>query len=168
VPVPLVTINPQKKAKTMDTHINYPVKVTDASFICDTVRIEINANTSVVFAHILQKLTNMITQKQDKHDGKYWVCGTYNSLAGKIKGITGSQVRTSISKLIQAGYLITGHFSHGEDRVIWYTLGPKGAEIYLRSDWEDYGTYFTVAKTTTMPDFTSVSVAATTNIHQSR
>ena len=118
-----------------------PIQIHDIRFMCDTVRSELDANSAMLFFKILQWIQHNIACEKFKHNGKYWTYGTYNSFASQFKNFTGRQVKYAITRLSEAGYLIVGDFAAGDARMLWYTLGPKGAAIYMDPDWKEYCNY---------------------------
>src|SRR5436190_4441691 len=63
-------------------------------------------------------------------EGRTWVYHTVAEYQEIFFYLTIRQVRTALNHLVKAGVLITGHFGHPFDRVLWYSFADEGAFLY--------------------------------------
>ena len=78
--------------------------------------------------------TNANGNKRAAHyrDGHWWTYGSVRYWAEQFWFLTERQINYALEKLVHGGYLISGNFNRSAyDRTTWYSLGPKGEEIYV-------------------------------------
>lgn len=61
-------------------------------------------------------------------DGRFWTYNTVKALADQFPYWTEKQVRTHLSHLLAADYLLTAHYG-GSNRTTWYALTEKGLNL---------------------------------------
>lgn len=90
----------------------------------------VGVNAAVLFKNIEYWVEKNATNGKNEHDGRYW---TYNSMKAyeeQFPYLTGNQIRTALTKLEDAGLVITGCFNEiAYDRTKWYTVTEKGYSI---------------------------------------
>lgn len=98
---------------------------------------KVGMQCAVIFQHIMWWIAKNEANGQNLHDGDYW---TYNSVKAYTKQfpyLSEKQIRTSLQKLIDEGYLKTANYNTSSyDRTLWYGLGDYGKRIYL--NWQNH------------------------------
>lgn len=83
---------------------------------------EVGVNAAVVFQNILFWCTKNKANGEHFYDGRYW---TYNSIKAwheLLPYLTEKQIRISINKLKEHGYIATGNYNNSPyDRTTWYS-----------------------------------------------
>ena len=61
------------------------------------------------------------------HEGRYWTYNSVEAFRKMFPYLTAKQIRTAISKLKDAGYILSDHFNKvGFDRTTWYAISDAG------------------------------------------
>ena len=87
------------------------------------VAIQVGLNAAVIYQNLNFWIEKNEANGHNLKDGRYW---TYNSIAAFAKlfpYLTEKQIRTAIDKLLTAGLILKGNYSHDRyDRTAWYAL----------------------------------------------
>lgn len=87
----------------------------------------VGVNAAVLFNHICFWVDK--NKANDKHfiDGRYWTYSTTKGLVELFPYLTEKQIRTALEKLVEAGFIITGHYSKNNlNRTTWFAICEKG------------------------------------------
>ena len=95
---------------------------------------DVGANAALVLDAVASWIvTNSNANRQThKINGHWWTYGSVRYWKEQLWYLSEDQIRRGLEKLVREGYLISGNYNKSAyDRTIWYSLGPKGEEIYI-------------------------------------
>lgn len=92
---------------------------------------KVGVNGAIFLNNLLFWIKKNEANETNFFDGRYW---TYNSIKAYQKLFpfwSEKQIRTIVKKLVDDGYVMTGHYSDNKyDRSLWYSLTDKGYELF--------------------------------------
>ncbi len=89
---------------------------------------EVGVNAAVLFQHIAWWCEHNRANNANIHEGRAWTFNSQKAFEELFPEFSGKMIRTSISKLKDAGFIETGNFNKSPyDRTTWYCIGPHGA-----------------------------------------
>lgn len=92
---------------------------------------DVGVLAATMFNNIGFWVDNNKANGRNLHDGKYWTYNSIRAFAEQFPYATESQISGALRKLREAGYLETGQYCEDQrDRSLWYTLSPRGHEIF--------------------------------------
>lgn len=92
---------------------------------------DVGVLAATMFNNIGFWVDNNKANGRNLHDGKYWTYNSIRAFAEQFPYATESQISGALRKLRDAGYLETGQYCEDQrDRSLWYTLSPRGHEIF--------------------------------------
>lgn len=100
--------------------------------------LEYGVNAAIIFQSLLWWCEHSQANELHYHDGLYW---TYNSNAAFQKlfpYMSGKQISTALSKLIEKGLIVKGNYNKNPyDRTLWYAVTQKGKSILPKCQMEE-------------------------------
>ena len=95
---------------------------------------DVGANAAIVLNAMAGWITTNANSNRRTHyqDGKWWTYGSVRFWSEQLWYFSEKQIRAALETLVREGYLVKGNFNRSTyDRTTWYSLGPKGEEIYI-------------------------------------
>ena len=95
---------------------------------------DVGANAAIVLDAVAGWIASNANSNRQTHrkDGHWWTYGSVRYWQEQFWYFSEKQIRGALDALVREGYLIKGNFNRSAyDRTTWYSLGPKGEEIYI-------------------------------------
>ena len=95
---------------------------------------DVGANAAIILDVVARWIADNANANRQTHrkDGRWWTYGSNKYWKEQLWYLTEDQIRRGLEKLVREEYLIKGNYNKfAYDRTTWYSLGPKGEEIYI-------------------------------------
>ncbi len=95
---------------------------------------DVGANAAIVLDAVAGWIATNSNSNRRTHyqEGKWWTYGSVRYWSEQFWYLSEKQIRGALDALVREGYLIKGNYNKSSyDRTTWYSLGPKGEEIYI-------------------------------------
>lgn len=95
---------------------------------------DVGANAALILDAVASWIVTNANSNRQTHkiNGHWWTYGSVRYWKEQLWYLSEDQIRRGLEKLVREGYLISGNYNKSAyDRTIWYSLGPKGEEIYI-------------------------------------
>ena len=109
------------------------------SFDTKTVEILGNVNDTIMLTNIFYWVTKNKANKKNFKEGRYWTYNSYRAFEELFPFFTARQIRYSLNRLKDEGYILTGNFNkHPNDNTLWYTMTEKGLNVMGETEANGY------------------------------
>lgn len=114
-----------------------------AHFFSVSIAEEVGVVPAVVFQNIWYWCDHNRSNGTNFFDGRYWTFNSKRALKEQFPYLTIDQVSRALSKLIDAGWLVTGNYNRMPmDRTLWYALTDRAQAIvdtgFIPDESSDY------------------------------
>lgn len=88
---------------------------------------DVGLTAAVIYEYIMKCVSHSMARQEFSYEGVYWTRQSVAKIAFFLPFFSEKQIRSSLNKLVSAGYLKSGCFNKDlRDRTKWYTNGKKG------------------------------------------
>ena len=88
---------------------------------------EVGVNAAIILHNLYYWVVKNEANETNFHDGRYWTYNTVSAYQMLFPYLSIKQVRTSLKKLEDGGYIVSGNYNELPfDRTKWYALTEKG------------------------------------------
>lgn len=88
---------------------------------------DVGLTAAVIYEYIMEGVSHSMAHREYSQQGVYWTRQSVAEIALFLPFFSEKQIRSSLNKLVSAGYLKSGCFNKDlTDRTKWYTNGEKG------------------------------------------
>lgn len=88
---------------------------------------EVGVNAAIILENLVYWIEHNAANRTHYHDGRYWTYNSVQAFAELFPYLSRKVVRTSLDKLVDGGYVVTGEYNQDKrKRTKWYSVTEEG------------------------------------------